>query len=88
MDPHLSVKQRQAEIQAKKEKLAELKRQRELRRKEFSSARQSIGDSSDVRRLCSSVFLSTLTVYTASCANAESRRDAKGARYSHLEPRW
>jgi len=42
--------QRQAEIQAKKAKLAELKRQRELREREFSSARQSIGPSPDLSK--------------------------------------
>ena len=42
------MQQRRDEILAKKAKLAELKRQRELRTKELSS-RQSIGNSSDVR---------------------------------------
>ncbi|KAL5337820.1 WD40-repeat-containing domain protein [Aspergillus crustosus] len=40
--------QRKAEILAKKAKLAELKRQRELRQKEFSQSRASIGDASEV----------------------------------------
>ncbi|KAL4883659.1 WD40-repeat-containing domain protein [Aspergillus karnatakaensis] len=40
--------QRKAEILAKKAKLAELKRQRELRQKEFSQSRASAGDSSEV----------------------------------------
>lgn len=36
-----SFEQRRAEIQAKKAKLAELKRQRELRREQAGSSRQS-----------------------------------------------
>jgi dynein intermediate chain len=43
-----SVQQRRDEILAKKAKLAELKRQRELRTREVSASRQSIGSSSDV----------------------------------------
>lgn len=39
------MQRRSEEIQAKRAKLAELKRQRELRDKEFSSSRQSIGGS-------------------------------------------
>jgi dynein intermediate chain len=39
---------RKDEILAKKAKLAELKRQRELRTREVSASRQSIGSSSDV----------------------------------------
>ncbi|TAQ83375.1 hypothetical protein B7494_g8300 [Chlorociboria aeruginascens] len=42
------IQQRRDEILAKKAKLAELKRQRELRAKEVSANRQSIGSSSDV----------------------------------------
>jgi dynein intermediate chain len=42
------MQQRRDEILAKKAKLAELKRQRELRTREISSSRQSIGSSSDV----------------------------------------
>lgn len=41
-----SLQARKEEILAKKAKLAELKRQRELRQKEFSTHRQSVGDSS------------------------------------------
>lgn len=44
-----TLKQRRNEIQEKKAKLAELKRQRELRQREFIATRQSIGESSDVR---------------------------------------
>jgi dynein intermediate chain len=40
---------RKDEILAKKAKLAELKRQRELRTREVSATRQSIGSSSDVQ---------------------------------------
>lgn len=43
-----SVQARKDEILAKKAKLAELKRQRELRQKEFTSARQSLGEPSEV----------------------------------------
>lgn len=39
---------RKDEILAKKAKLAELKRQRELRQKEFTQNRASIGDASEV----------------------------------------
>lgn len=38
------MQQRRDEILAKKAKLAELKRQRELRQKEFTQNRQSIGE--------------------------------------------
>lgn len=44
-----TMQQRKDEILAKKAKLAELKRQRELRQKEFNQSRHSIGDASDVR---------------------------------------
>jgi dynein intermediate chain len=43
-----SIQQRKDEILAKKAKLAEIKRQRELRVREGSSSRQSIASSSDV----------------------------------------
>ena len=43
-----SIQSRKEEILAKKAKLAELKRQRELRQKEFSNNRQSLGDVSEV----------------------------------------
>ena len=42
-----SLQSRKEEILAKKAKLAELKRQRELRQKEFSNNRQSV-DATDV----------------------------------------
>jgi dynein intermediate chain len=45
-----SVQQRKNEILAKRAKLAELKKQRELRQKEFSNNRNSIGDTSEVTR--------------------------------------
>jgi dynein intermediate chain, cytosolic len=44
------MQQRKDEILAKKAKLAELKRQRELRQREFSANRQSLGDASEVNR--------------------------------------
>ena len=40
--------QRKDEILAKKAKLAEIKRQREQRAKEYNASRQSIGDGSEV----------------------------------------
>jgi len=46
-----SLQARKDEILAKKAKLAELKRQRELRQKEFTNTRQSIGETSEVRLL-------------------------------------
>jgi len=51
MDPPkmTTMQQRKEEILAKRAKLAELKRQRELRQKEFNQSRQSISDSSEVR---------------------------------------
>lgn len=52
--------QRKAEILAKKAKLAELKRQRELRQKEFSQSRASTGDASEVCK----VALSLVTLLT------------------------
>ncbi|KAI9769650.1 MAG: hypothetical protein M1840_003887 [Geoglossum simile] len=42
------MQQRKDEILAKKAKLAELKRQRELRQREFSANRQTLGDTSEV----------------------------------------
>lgn len=42
------MQQRKDEILAKKARLAELKRQRELRRDEFSKERQSIQDATEV----------------------------------------
>jgi hypothetical protein len=45
-----SIQQRKNEILAKRAKLAELKKQRELRQKEFSNNRNSIGDASEVPR--------------------------------------
>lgn len=48
----MTMQQRKDEILAKKAKLAELKRQRELRQKEFSQNRQSIGEGgSEVNKL-------------------------------------
>ncbi|KAL2824501.1 WD40-repeat-containing domain protein [Aspergillus cavernicola] len=43
-----SNNQRKAEIMAKRAKLAELKRQRELRQQEFSQSRASAGDASEI----------------------------------------
>jgi dynein intermediate chain len=45
-----SIQQRKEEILAKKAKLAELKKQRELRQREFTSHRQSL----DVGEVCKS----------------------------------
>lgn len=44
-----SMQQRKNEILAKKAKLAELKKQRELRQREFTSNRNSVGDASEVQ---------------------------------------
>lgn len=44
-----TVQQRKNEILAKRAKLAELKKQRELRQKEFTTNRNSVGDASEVR---------------------------------------
>lgn len=43
-----TIQQRKAEILAKRAKLAELKRQRELRQQEFNQNRASGGDTSEV----------------------------------------
>ncbi|KAJ5675811.1 hypothetical protein N7462_008708 [Penicillium macrosclerotiorum] len=43
-----SMQQRKNEILAKRAKLAELKKQRELRQKEFTNTRNSVGDASEV----------------------------------------
>lgn len=43
-----SMQQRKAEILAKRAKLAELKRQRELRQQEFSLSRANSGEASEV----------------------------------------
>ena len=51
-DTMSSIQQRKDEILAKKAKLAELKRQRELRQKEFTSNRQSIDASEVCLHLC------------------------------------
>lgn len=48
----MTMQQRKDEILAKKAKLAELRRQRELRQREFSQTRQSIGEGgSEVNKL-------------------------------------
>jgi dynein intermediate chain len=47
----MSMQQRKDEILAKRAKLAELKKQRELRQKEFTS-RTSVGDASEVNAAC------------------------------------
>lgn len=44
-----SLEARKQEILAKRAKLAELKRQRAQRQKEFTSARESSGDAAEVR---------------------------------------
>lgn len=45
-----SMQQRKNEILAKRAKLAELKKQRDLRQKEFTNTRNSVGDASEVTR--------------------------------------
>lgn len=52
-----TVQQRKAEILAKRAKLAELKRQRELRQKEFNQNRTSVGDASEVKSSLRAIFL-------------------------------
>ena len=42
------MQQRKEEILAKKARLAELKKQNELRNRQFSATRQSLGDASEV----------------------------------------
>jgi dynein intermediate chain len=51
------MQQRRDEILAKKAKLAELKRQRDLRSREISASRQSIGSASDVSMNCPTTYL-------------------------------
>lgn len=59
-----NMQQRRDEILAKKAKLAELKRQRELRAREVSASRQSIGSASDVKLpLSHNVMELTITAY-------------------------
>lgn len=56
------MQQRRDEILAKKAKLAELKKQRELRARDVSSSRQSIGNATEVEiqpiHLSSTVLIS------------------------------
>ena len=54
------MQQRKDEILAKKAKLAELKRQRELRQREFSQNRQSVGEGSEVEGLSTAISSSTI----------------------------
>jgi len=68
------MQQRRDEILAKKAKLAELKRQRELRTREISSSRQSIGSSSDVNMLLPT-FSSRYLHKLAYSPNTKSSRD-------------
>jgi dynein intermediate chain len=61
-----SLQSRKDEILAKKAKLAELKKQRELRQKEFTSNRQSL-DVSEVNTMnCSRIIGRRLTDHPAS----------------------
>lgn len=57
------MQSRKDEILAKKAKLAELKKQKELRQKEFSAGRHSFGTPSDVR----AALLSAPIGVTADC---------------------
>lgn len=52
-----TVQQRKNEILAKRAKLAELKKQRELRQKEFTTNRNSVGDASEVRPQITRIYL-------------------------------
>ena len=65
-----SIQARKDEILAKKAKLAELKRQRKLRQKEFSTSRQSIGESSEVcEQRQSGVFPADVRLASSSAAS-------------------
>lgn len=56
---------RKEEILAKKAKLAELKRQRELRQREFSQNRMSVGESSEVGGLYTFGLIELWQLYRA-----------------------
>ena len=71
------MQQRKDEILKKKEKLAELKRQRELRSKEFSSTRQSIGTPSEVRFALSAMHAQVLTPLTPQVSPPRDRTQNK-----------
>jgi hypothetical protein len=65
-----SLQSRKDEILAKKAKLAELKKQRELRQKEFTSNRQSL-DVGEVNTInCKRIVDRRLTDHTASLSYA------------------
>lgn len=59
------MQQRRDEILAKKAKLAELKRQRELRSRDVSASRASIGNSSDVHCLSAAKDVLELTTFSS-----------------------
>lgn len=74
---------RKDEILAKKAKLAELKRQRELRQKEFTQNRASIGDASEVNTLSClqrARLVAKRVLLSDSFACAESNRQQSRAR--------
>lgn len=82
------MQQRKDEIQAKKAKLAELKRQRELRQQEFAAGRQSLSTQVEVRlHLTTPGQISRLIERVGNIAQESDRRQAE-SRQPHLEPGW
>lgn len=65
-----SLQSRKDEILAKKAKLAELKKQRELRQKEFTSNRQSLDVGEVTTTTCERISDQTLTDRSASLSYA------------------
>jgi len=55
----IHMQQRKDEIAAKRARLAELKKQRELRQQDFGASRQSVGTQDEVTLLISPDFVST-----------------------------
>lgn len=71
------MQQRRDEILAKKAKLAELKRQRELRAREVSASRQSVGSGSDV---IESILILESSLQAIACITyPRTSRKSKGA---------
>lgn len=90
MDHSSAIQQRKDEILAKKAKLAELKRQRELRAREFSATRQSLGgEGSDVRTpYYPDSRVHKLTCPVADRPDSQSSRESEGIRIDYLQPHW
>lgn len=80
------MQQRKDEILAKKARLAELKRQREQRSKDFSANRQSIGAAIEVPNLRSTNSKETRKLTSAGLAIfSKPYRVSQGARDVHLQ---